>query len=119
MYLLDFLFNVCFAPFQKVGNGRFAALIWLSPSLTFICTGSINIILFFLRPIINIKLSAMVVGIGSFIVFAIIAYSLNNIYIKNNRDAGKIRFAILHGLLIPILFIGSIVFFSMSLYKFR
>ena len=120
MIVLDFLFNVCYAPFLKVKqNGRLAALIWLSPSLTFSFMGILIWLNYFLLGIrIFSHLSALVSCVISFLIFAAIHFLLNRIYLKGNRDAGEMRFPILFGLLLPVLFIGSIVFFSLAIYNF-
>jgi len=119
MRVLDFLFNICYSPFQKVGNGRFAALIWLVPPLTFVIVGLIHIFLYYLRPIVNIKFTSMAGAIGCFGLFALIFFFLNKIYVKGERDTGKVRFPVLCAILIFVMMVGSIIFFSMSLYKFR
>ena len=119
MLVLDFLFNICYSPFQKVGNGRFAALIWLAPPLTFISVGLIHIFLYYLNPIISIRIAPIIGAIGCFGIFAIIFLFLNKIYVKGERETGKVRFPLLCILLILVMMIGSITFFALSLYKFR
>lgn len=119
MIMLDFLFNVCYAPFQKEPRGRFIALVWLTPSLTFTFIGALNILLHYLGAGVISIVSPMVGCILAFAIFAAIAFMMDKVYEKGKRDTGKIRFPILHGLLIPILVLGSVIFFAMSLYKFR
>lgn len=119
MKLIDFIFNICYAPFQKVDNGRFAALIWLVPTLTFISVGLINMFLYYLHPFISINTTPIGIGIGCFLIGAIIFLYLDKIYVKNKRDTGKARFPVFCAFLILIMIVGSLVFFSMSLYKFR
>jgi len=120
MIVLDFLFNICFAPFQKVKkNGRLAALIWLAPSLTFAFMGTLIWLNYFLFGIrIFSHVTALVSSVISFLIFIAIYLLLDRTYLKRNRDAGEIKFPILYGLLLPILVIGSIVFFSLTIYKF-
>ena len=120
MMVLDLLFNICFAPFQKENaNGRLAALIWLTPSLTFSLMGSLISLANLLLGIrIFSHVSAMVACIISFLVFAIIYFLLDRIYLKGNRDAGEIRFTVLYSLLLPVLVLGSIVFFSLAIHNF-
>ena len=102
-----------------MGNGRFAALIWLVPPLTFMSVGLIHILLYYLRPIVNVKFTSMTGAIGCFGLFALIFLFLNKIYIKGERDSGTLRFPVLCGILIFVMMVGSITLFSMSLYKFR
>lgn len=120
MILLDFLFNICYAPFLKVKqNGRLAALIWLSPSLTFTFMGILIWLSYFLFGIrVFSHLSAVVSSLISFLIFIAIYLLLDQTYLKKNRDAGAIRFPLLYGLLLPVLVIGSVVFFSLAIYNF-
>lgn len=119
MIVLDFLFNICFAPFQKVKtNGRLASLIWLTPSLTFTIMGILNVLLYAVFGSVTSILSPLALGIFMLLLFAAIYLFLDRIYLKGNRNAGEIRLPILYGLLLPILVIGSIVFFSLTIYKF-
>jgi hypothetical protein len=116
MIILDFLFNICYAPFLKVKqNGRFAALIWLTPPLTFISVGILHIFLYYL----NIQMSSIAVAIMCFTVFAIIFFILNRVYVKNNRYTGTPKFPVLCALLIFVMIIGSIIFFSVAIGRFR
>jgi len=113
MKLLDFLFKICFAAFQSVEKGgRQAALIWLSPSLTFYFLGSI---IWLLRFLFNIRIfshiSALASSIIAFATFFLFLYLLYMTYIRNERDIGKIRYRILFILMMPVMFVGSIIFF--------
>jgi hypothetical protein len=119
MIILDFLFKICFAPFQKVEkNGRLAALIWLTPSLTFTIMGILNALFHVALGSVTSRLSPLALGIFMLLLFAVIYLFLDRIYLKGNRSAGEIKFPILYGLLLPILVIGSIVFFSLTIYNF-
>jgi hypothetical protein len=119
MIVIDFLFNICFAPFQKVkANGRLAALIWLTPLLTSTIMGILNVLLYAALGSVTSILSPLALGIFMLLLFAAIYLFLDRIYLKGNRSAGDIKFPILYGLLLPILVIGSIVFFSLTIYKF-
>lgn len=119
MIVLDFLFNICFAPFQKVKtNGRLAALIWLTPSLTFSIMGILNVLLYAAFGSVTFIFSPLVLGIFMLLLFVVIYLFLDRTYLKGNRNAGEIRFTVLYVLLLPILVIGSIVFFSLTIYKF-
>jgi hypothetical protein len=120
MIVLDFLFNVCFAPFQNVkNNGRLAALIWLTPSLTFVFMGSL---IWLTNVLFDVRLfshaSALAASITSVTIFVGFYLLLNRIYLTGNRDAGEIKFTILYILILPILVIGSIVFFAFAINKF-
>jgi hypothetical protein len=118
--VLDFLFNVCYAPFQKVkANGRLAALIWLTPSLAFTFMGSLIWLTNLLLGVrIFSHITALTAGIVSVLIATSIYLLLDRTYLKGNRDAGEIRFTVLYVLLLPILVIGSVVFFSLAIYKF-
>jgi len=119
MIVIDFLFNICFAPFRKAkANGRLAALIWLTPSLTFTIMGIFNVLLYAALGSVTSILSPLALGIFMLVLFAVIYAFLNRIYLKGNRSAGDIKFPILYGLLLPMLVIGSIVFFGFTIYKF-
>lgn len=119
MKILDFLFNICYAPFQKEPNGRFIALIWLLPSLVFFFIGLLNICMYSLGVSIISNITPLSGSFGAISIFVFFSLALDKIYIKHKRNTGEIKFVILHGLLIPVMVIGSIIFFSMSLYKFR
>jgi len=119
MVILDFLFNICYAPFQNEPKGRLIALIWLLPSLVFFFVGMLNVCLYSIGFSIIQNINPLSGAIGAVSIFVIFAILLDRVYIKNNRQTGKIKSVILFGFLIPVLVIGSIIFFSMSLYKFR
>jgi len=113
MKLLDFLFKISFAAFQNVEKGgRQAALIWLSPSLTFYFLGSL---IWLLRFLFNIRifshLSAFATSIIAFTMFFLFLFLLHMIYIKNDRSIGKIRYRIFYIMMMPVMFFGSIIFF--------
>jgi hypothetical protein len=113
MIILDFLFNICFLPFRKVSvNGRLAALIWLTPSLSFTFMGFLII---FINLIFGIKIlsaiSALTASFLSLLIGFVIFLSLDYIYLKGNRDAGIVKFKFIYYLLLPTLVLGSIVFF--------
>jgi amino acid permease len=71
-----------------------------------------------LSSILYFRIPAIGMAILSFVFATISIIVLQRIYIKNKRDIGKTRFVILYGLLIPILIVGSIIFFTMS-FKFK
>jgi hypothetical protein len=119
MIVLDFLFNICFAPFHKaIKGGRLGAIFTLSPSLTFLLCGILNIIFYeFVGPLTSM-VSPFVFGAGMLLFFILIYLLLDRIYVKNNRVLWKMHYPILYTLLLPILFIGSIIFFVYSVDKF-
>ncbi len=118
MKILDFLFNICFAPVRKVKtNGRLAALIWLAPSLTFIVMGIINALLYGFLGKITSVISPLVLAVFILILFAMVYLALDRIYLKGNRATGNLSFTIAI-LLLPILVIGSMVFFAFTVDKF-
>jgi len=100
-------------------NGRLAALIWLTPSLAFTFMGSLIWLTNLLLGVrIFSHITALTAGIISVLIATAIYLFLDRTYLKGNRDAGEIRFTVLYVLLLPILVIGSIVFFSLAIYKF-
>jgi uncharacterized membrane protein len=120
MIIIDFLFNIWFSLFQKAEKGgRLAAVIFLSPSLTFIVMGIVIILIYtFFDVRISSHISALVGSLTSFILFAIIYLLLEKCYVKNGRDAGHIRYPNVHSLLVPVLLLGSLFFFIYTIDKF-
>lgn len=117
MIILDLLFKICFTPFQNVKkNGRLAAIIWLCPSLAFTGMGLFNLLLHYS---LNLRITTKLGTVMIFGLFGIIFYYLYMVYVKGNREVGKGRFPFLSGLLIFLMIVGSIVFMSISLAKFR
>lgn len=114
MIVLDFLFKICFAPFQKEPKGKMIATFWLTPSLAFLSLGGLNILLYLL----SIDNSPILLGFGGLALAGLIAFLLHRVYVQNDRSVGKIRFVVLHSLLIPVLILGSIVLFAMS-FRYR
>ncbi len=108
------LFRICYAPFQKEPKGKMIATFWLTPSLAFLSLGGLNVLLYLL----SIENSPMLLGIGGLALAGLIAFLLHRVYVQNDRSVGKIRFVVLHGLLIPVLIFGSIVLFAMS-FRYR
>ena len=119
MIIIDFLFKICYAPFHKaIKGGSLGALFSLSPSLTLIITGIINILFYFSLGRITLILSPLVLSILMLLLFILVYFLLNKIYIKNEREVKAIRYPVIYGLLLPIFFIGSIVFFVFTIDKF-
>ena len=120
MIILDFLFNICFAPFQKVKkNGRLAALIWLTPALTFFLMGLFNILFYILFGGILKVLNPILSGIFSILIFIILSVILDKIYLSGNREVGRIKLLYLYYFLLPIFFFGSIIFYGLTAYEFN
>jgi len=118
MILLDFLFNICYAPFLNVNrNGRLAAVIWLTPSLTFTLMGVFIFVFHLTIGRVILVLKPLGLGIFSILLFVLIFVFLDRTYLKGARNAGEIRFPILHGLLLPVFVIGSFVFFALVAYR--
>ena len=80
--------------------------------------GDFNILLYAGFGSVTSILSPLGLGIFMLLLFTVIYLFLDRIYLKGNRSAGEIRFPVLYGLLLPILAFGSIVFFSLTIYKF-
>ena len=118
MIVLDFLFKICYAPFQKEPRGKLIATFWLTPPLAFIFGGAFNILLYLLKPILDIDNTPTLSGIVGLSLAGLIAFLLHRVYVQNDRSVGKIRFVVLHALLIPVLIFGSIVLFAMS-FRYR
>jgi hypothetical protein len=112
MIVFDFLFNVCYAPFHKaIKGGRLGALFTLTPSLTFVLTGIINLFFYKIFGRIGSILSPLTLSVGMLILFVSIYLLLDRIYVKNNREVAEMIYPGLYGLMLPIFFIGSIIFF--------
>jgi hypothetical protein len=119
MIVLDFLFNVCYAPFHKaIKGGRIGALFTLTPSLAFVLSGIINVIFYKTFGRITLSLSPLALSVSMLLLFVSVFILLNRIYIKNNREVRKIAYPVLFGLLLPIFFIGSIIFFVYTVGRF-
>lgn len=110
MIILDFLFRICYAPFQKEPRGKLIATFWLTPSLAFLSLAGLNILL----HVLGIDNSPLLLGSGGLALAGLIAFALHRVYVQDDRSISKIRFVVLHGLLIPVLIFGSIVLFAMS-----
>lgn len=114
MTIVDTLFKICFGPFQKVNNGRTAALIWMVQILGFTGLAIFNAVFFWLGVNISsagIGILGAVIALGIYLVF-------DKIYVKNNRAVGNVRFPLLMGLLIFMLLMGSIVLMILSLARY-
>ena len=121
MILLDFLFKLYYAPFQRHKNGKLAAILWLAPPLTLYLYGVLN----FIFHHIGLYLSPIFVGVMGTFLCTVIAILLNNIYVKDKRVIKKKQymnsylFVIISYLVILIVLFSSIVFVSISMGKFR
>lgn len=113
MKIIDFLFNIWFALFRKSGKGgKIAAVIFLSPSLTYLILGFIiatSNVLFGIR-IFN-YIGPLPFSIISLAVFGLTYYSLNKVYVKGQRDSGEIRYPILLSLMTPLLLLTPLFLF--------
>jgi|688.fasta_scaffold1115208_1 putative flippase GtrA len=120
MILVDLLYNIHFAPFRNYPErGKAVAVFLLSSFLTFMLFGVLIIILYSIFEFRFVRtISPVVSGLSAIICYGIIAYTLNKLYIVNNRDAGEIKFPTLFGVLIPILALGGPFFFAYSAYNF-
>ena len=123
MIILDFLFLICYTPFSQLrrtekrseGDVRFATLLALVPILCFVSVGIINIMLYYLgfkTTALGVALTIISLGTSLFLI-------LNKVYVTRNRDIGRARFPILSGVLIFVMIVGSIIFMSYCLAKFR
>jgi hypothetical protein len=119
MILLDFLFNICFAPFRNaIKGGRIGALFLFTPSLTFILAGIINILFHQTIGRITLSLSPLALAAIMLSIFVSSYFLLDTIYIKRNREIGKMSYPILYVLLLPILLLGSVIFFAFTVDEF-
>lgn len=118
--VLDFVFNIWYVPFQGAQKGaKFAAVLFLSPSLTFALLG---ILILLSNLIFGISVVSYFTSFGGSMMamstFAIMYFVLDWIYIRNNRDAGSVRYPILYKLLLPVLLLGPLLFFVFAIDKF-
>ena len=114
MRLLDFFFKICYAPFATYSTiGKTIAIFTLSPPLAFVLMGGVNLLIYFLRPVANIRLSSWGVAITVMVLVALISYLLDRIYVKGGRVLGK-NYHPLSGLLILIFIPGSIILYAMT-----
>ena len=114
MRLLDFLFKICHAPFVAYGViGKVIAILALSPPLSFVLMAGLNLLLYLLRPVIDIHLSSVDVAIVVMILTISLFYVLNKIYVKGDRPLGKNHHP-LTGLLILIFIPSSIILYAFT-----
>ena len=99
MIVLDILFKICFAPFQKLNNGRIAAIIWLMQIIGFTGIGLFNILFF----VLGVNLSSIEIAIIGALITIVVYFLFVKIYVKKNREVGNIKFPFLMGVLIFIL----------------
>ena len=115
MIILDFLFKICLAPFaQYEEKGKLVAILALTQPLAFVLMSLLNIVTYWMRPLIEIHLSSSFSAATTCLLCFIVIKLLNNIYIKKKRETGNNYHAI-SGLLIPVLIVGSLIVFVMSL----
>lgn len=114
MIVLDMLFKICFAPFQKLENGRIAAIIWLMQILSFILLALVNALLF----VVGIDLSSTAGAIIGTLIGVAVYIFLDRIYLKNSREVGVFRFPFLMGVLIFIFLMASLFLLVISLARF-
>jgi hypothetical protein len=120
MKILDVLFNICYAPFKTAKqNGRFAALIWLVPPLTFFAVGILKIVLFYMKPWVLIRFTPMVIAAFSVSIGTMLFIFLNRVYVTGNRNTGDVKYPILSVFVILTMIVGSIIFFAVALAKFK
>lgn len=120
MIVLDLLFNIHFAPFQKYPErGRVVATFLLSQFLTLIFCGMSCIVLNWLFDLRLIRtISPEISGILSVLFYFIFFLFLNKVYIVDQRNTDRFMVCELFGLLIPILTIFAVLFFGYAVYKF-
>jgi hypothetical protein len=116
MILIDLLYNIHFAPFRNYPErGRWVAIVLLSSFLTFVFFGLCFMILYGIFHFRLFRTLPDIIGGPALLVcFAILCYILNKTYIVKQRDAGKIRFPVLYGILIPILALAGVLFFGLA-----
>ena len=119
MILLDFLFNICYAPFRNaIKGGKFGALFTLTPSLVFIISGVINHVFFRLKGSITQSFSPLVLALGMLLIFYLVFSFLNKVYVKNDRQVYNMKYPVLYILMLPVFFIGSIIIFGFTVGEF-
>jgi len=115
MIILDFLFKICFAPLSEYGEkGKQSAVFCLAPPLSFFLMSLLNVVLYWIKPLIEINLTPLYGTIAICVLILLVMHLLQSIYIRDNRQLGK-NYHPLTGLLIPVLIIGSLILFVMSL----
>ena len=112
--ILDILFKICMAPFSKYEDKvRLIAVVWLTPILAFVLLGVLNVTAYWIRPILDARfVTGNTFGVA-IVIAVVVIFSLQRIYIKNERPLGK-NFSPIVGLLIPVLIVGSLVLYVMS-----
>lgn len=119
--ILDFLFKVCFAPFRHEKHGRFIALVWLVPCMTFVLMGLTNVLIFFInsaQSVFRIRISSLFFVVLISGIFIVTSKILHSVYEINKRDIGEVKNSWLGVLILPLIVI-SVTLFSLSLYKFK
>ena len=115
MIVLDFLFKICLAPFaEHKEKGRFAAVIALTPPLTFLAMALINVLSYWSRPLANLNGSPEASFVIGCLTAGLVTWYLNRRYVSRDIALGK-NYNPFVGLLILFLIFGSIIVFIMSL----
>jgi hypothetical protein len=114
MIFLDILFIICFAPFQKMNNGRAVAIIFLIQIIGFAGLGFFNILFF----MIGINLSSIAIGILGTVIATGVYLIFDKIYVKENRSVGVIKLPFLMGVLVFFLLIFSMFYLIFSLARY-
>ncbi len=119
MKVLDFLFIIFYAPFVSMDGGRQAAIICLAPTLTFYLTAFLIRLIHFLFDVrIFSYVSALIASVLSLLIFIVVCILLYRVYVKEERYVGEIGLRWLRGMMIPVVFIGSIIFFIYTVKHF-
>jgi hypothetical protein len=115
MRVLDFLFKICFAPVSAYKEkGKLIASLWLAVPVSFVLLGGFNILFYNLRPVIDIQMASPNHFVFAILIIVFVSYSLERVYVKHKRNIGE-SYPALTGLLIPLLVIGSLILFVMTL----
>lgn len=115
MIILDILFKICLAPVSKFEEkGKLIAVIWLAPILSLVSLAALNVSVYLLQPIIDLRFIIANAFVSGTLSTLLIIFTLQRIYLKNNRQIGK-NYSPFVGLLILFLIFGSLTLFIMSL----
>ena len=115
MVLLDFLFKICLAPVaEHKEKGKAAAVVFLTPPLSLLAIALINVLLYWLRPLINVNGSPELTFVIGCVTAGLVIWFLNRRYVSRDIGLGK-NYNPFVGLLIPFLIFGSLIVFVMSL----
>jgi hypothetical protein len=120
MIIIDWLFKICYSPFRNaIKGGKIAGVFLFTPILNFIILGLLNSILYLIFNVNLTDLGALSVALLTSGNLFLVAYFLNRAYIKGDRDPGRIRLPVINGILIPLIILASVFFYTYTLLNFH